>query len=313
MHKSDDHNEHEGDTLEESVLDSLGAAYRSLLPDGDTDPQFAFPSNWRELTHAQLAELKGRAIHDRGTDFQLRYPGERTRAQGVLAWDRELIQQDLAAERQYRKIPSPIGAPRLFLSYRWSDLSTMQRIDFFAGSLFNRGYDIIFDRDPRHIDKGLKPGDLLLFLPSCTHFVALLTEEYTRRIIGEDQNKTSPACQEWAWAARLSNRFRRPEFMGIWLSGERLPNPFTVQNVLDFRESGSASRLTDRVFPICQFVVVARRSDDSGRAIGPIERRSVRGAFEELESVGEFEDITVHNVTRKSCNYGNGSLSGSSP
>jgi len=289
--------------LHEAVFGALGAALANLLPKAGGEQQLSLDVLNR-LTHAQLATLKGPSTHDRGIEFALRHPGEQTKMQGVMAWDSELLQLDLAAEREGRQLHPADGWPRLFLSHRWgTDVPPLQRIEFLAGSLFNRGYDIVYDRDPRHIEKGFTASDLLLLLPGCTHFVALLTDEYTLRI--SDQTDHSPARQEWAWAAQLSKLRQRPQFMGIWLAGERLPRPFTAKNVLDCRQSDTASGMIQRNFPICQFAVVGCRRDGTGRTIGPLERRLVNAALKEFEPEGdEFVSLTVHDVTRRPWAHG---------
>ena len=71
---------------------------------------------------------------------------------------RELLEQDLQAAAAGEPFPAIIGAPRLFISYRWSDeVLEAVLIDELAGELYRRGYDIAYDRDPRHLGKGRVP------------------------------------------------------------------------------------------------------------------------------------------------------------
>ena len=97
---------------------------------------------------------------------------------GRCFWDPELLEQDVEAERGGSHLPRPSGAPRLFLSYRWTydddDLGSW--VEEFASWLFNRGYEIVYDRDPRHIEKGFTSNDLLALLPSCSQMIALVTD-----------------------------------------------------------------------------------------------------------------------------------------
>jgi hypothetical protein len=64
---------------------------------------------------------------------------------------------------------------RLFLSYRWSydDDDVGFWVEEFASWLFNRGYDIVYDRDPRHIDKDFTSNDLLAGLLAFYPFVVV--------------------------------------------------------------------------------------------------------------------------------------------
>lgn len=304
MSEWDDEEETTGDTLRETIFDALGSALSRLLPKEEADLQVVeeiLSDGWSQLTHLKLARLKGRAVHERDIDFALRYPGDLNRSQGMQAWDPKLIKLDLEAERHGRELPPPIGAPRLFLSYCWSwgkQSSDMQIIDFFAGDLFNRGYDLVFDRDPRHFEKGLSAEDLLLLLPSCTHFLALITKEYTDRIMNPGHHRTSPVRQEWALATNLSRSNKRPVFMGLWFSGNELPRPFTPDTVLDFRGYEGA-QLKDRVFPVCEFTVVGQRPDGSARMIGPLKRVEVPHAIKVLESDGGIESISVYDITTR--------------
>ena len=83
---------------------------------------------------------------------------------GFLAWDLQRIAEDPLSDPgpAYPRLrPLAPGSARLFISYSWSRDNVHNAfdsdlwVDAFAGFLFNRGYDIVFDRDPRNFDKGL--------------------------------------------------------------------------------------------------------------------------------------------------------------
>jgi hypothetical protein len=95
------------------------------------------------------------SVHPRGVEFALRAPGRISARHGKLSWSPELLEEERAAEAAGAPLPRAIGAPRLFLSYRWADNPSEDTlIDDVAGGLHMRGYDLVFDRDPRHLDDG---------------------------------------------------------------------------------------------------------------------------------------------------------------
>src|SRR5262249_15019442 len=98
----------------------------------------------------------------RSVDFALHAPSRINLRHGVMTWIPELLEQHLQAEAAGEWLPPIVGGPRLFISYRWSDeIGEDTLIDFLAGRLHGRGYDIGFDRDPRHLDKGQSAEDVL--------------------------------------------------------------------------------------------------------------------------------------------------------
>jgi hypothetical protein len=76
--------------------------------------------DWKSLSHAKLFELVGPATHDGAVKAYLSRPAILGRQYGRCFWDPELVEQDAEAERTGRHLPRPSGAPRLFLSYRWT-------------------------------------------------------------------------------------------------------------------------------------------------------------------------------------------------
>ena len=113
------------------------------------------------------------------------------RRAGFMAWDPEKIALDPRGDPgpEYPRLRPPAqDSPRLFISYGWSRDETYDTfesdvwVDAFAGFLFGRGYDIVFDRDPRNIEKGLSWLALLTRMNDCNFFVPIISNEYVERI-----------------------------------------------------------------------------------------------------------------------------------
>jgi hypothetical protein len=160
------------------------------------------------------------------------------RRAGFLAWDPEMLAKRPVGDpgRRYPRLhPVTEEHPRLFISYSWAqDLNLRTEepdhwADAFAGFLFGRGYDIVFDRDPRNVDKGLSWFNLLTRMNDCNYFIVLITEKYLDRIPSD----VGPAAAEWKHAVTgYPDWFT---FIGIWRSGAELPHPLSAANVLDIR------------------------------------------------------------------------------
>jgi len=155
---------------------------------------------------------------------------------GFLSWDPDMLQENPIGEpgEEYPRLkPVTKEHPRLFISYGWAtddgwnSYETDLWVDAFAGSLFNRGYDIYFDRDPRNVNRLVNWLTVLSRMRDCNYFVAILTDDYVKRITDSDAN--GPLVAEWKHALMLY-----PEFMsivGIRFSDLELPKPFTRKNM----------------------------------------------------------------------------------
>jgi hypothetical protein len=248
------------------------------------------------LTHADLA--RERAAQPRGVDFALRFPGESNQRQGVLTWDRELLEEEARALAASNTLPHIIGAPRLFLSYRWSnEIAEVGLIDMLAGRLHMSGYDIVFDRDPRYLDKGLSAGDVLLLLYSCTHFVPLITAELLEFLARWPSNPKTPIELEWE-LARSRERASTPlRWLAAWLSGDRLPKWLMQRLAVDMREAWLDA--FDRVFPPCRFEVTGIKKGGVRGKSSVVSRRDLRDSIETQSSKRGYEGVEVRDVTRR--------------
>ncbi len=110
---------------------------------------------------------------------------------GFMAWDPEKLALDPRGDPGlgYPRLRPPTqDSPRLFISYGWSRDETHDTFesdvwtDAFAGFLVGRGYDIVFDRDPRNFHKGLSWLALLIRMNDCNYFVPVISDAYVERI-----------------------------------------------------------------------------------------------------------------------------------
>ena len=134
----------------------------------------------------------------------------------------------------------------LFISYRWESDEHIAWVGAFAAGLRSRGYPVVLDR--LFMEDATLPGSfeqlLNLFghLSRATHFVPILTEAYSRRLI-EGKRGSSESQERWEdgwvydeWTIAVNASIAgQIELDGIWRSGEKLPRPFTSANVCDFR------------------------------------------------------------------------------
>jgi hypothetical protein len=175
---------------------------------------------------------------------------------GFLSWDPEMLAKRPLGDPgpTYPRLqPITAAHPRLFISYSWSQDLNLRTdepdhwADAFAGFLFGRGYDIVFDRDPRNIDKGLSWFNLLTRMNDCNYFVAIITEKYLDRLGASD---VGAGVAEWKHAVKgYPDWFT---FIGIWRSGDELPHPLSRANVVDVRggdDSAPWSEAISRMFP----------------------------------------------------------------
>jgi hypothetical protein len=165
---------------------------------------------------------------------------------GFMAWDPEklaLVPGGDPGLAYPRLRPPTQESPRLFISYGWSRDQTHDTfetdfwVDAFAGFLFGRGYEIVFDRDPRNFDKHLSWQALLMRMNDCNYFVPIISDAYIERIASPDA--TGAVVTEWNHAVKAY-----PEWLtviGIWHSGAPLPEPLTEANsVRSYRQLNTA-------------------------------------------------------------------------
>jgi hypothetical protein len=228
------------------------------------------------LTHRDLARSTDPAGDSRGVRFALAAPGESNKQWGVLTWDPDLLEQDRRAEAAGEEPIRAVGSPRLFISYRWSHaVGTIGGVDFFAGALFGRGYDLVFDRDPRHLDKHLTAYDVLLLLHGCTHFVPLMTDELVDHLAAPPPATKTPIDLEVELARTLEAEGRLR-----WLP-VHLDSP----------------RPSDELFPTRTFRLVATFTDGRRTGSEPMERSRVRAALARARAVPDVAGVEVHDVT----------------
>ena len=224
----------------------------------------------------------------------------RERQYGRMLWDRELVQQDMKAEEEGRLLPRASGASRLLISYRWAFDATYDEelslsIHEFAGWLFGRGYDVVYDRDPRHIAKGFSSEQILWLLPGCSQMLVFVTDGYQDRVY--ESGCTSPACQEFSLAPHLFHANKQPRLLGLWLQGERLREPlFSKRWIVDCRDEDTFMAGCDTSFPVRKYQIEYQEGK-SMRVIGPLERPRVQPLVMDLLSENRARRMLVRDVT----------------
>ncbi len=161
---------------------------------------------------------------------------------GRRFWHPEAIALDPVGDpgRTYPRLTPPTPeSPRLFISYAWDRDEKMfdtyeedLLVDDFASFLFNRGYDIVYDRDPRNFGKKLKWTDMLMRMIDCNYFVPIITKAYLERI--SSPKVEGALVAEWSHARQLFPKMLT--FIGIWQSRSALPEPLTLANTVDVRQ-----------------------------------------------------------------------------
>lgn len=297
-------NDNGRDTLPEAIQDALGAVLLRALERHPANSEMVYAAfrNLKFLDHAKLFHLVGPKSHEGGVNAFLVRQGVIAKQYGRLLWEPELLNQDLEAERSGRLLPRPSGAPRLFIGHSWAnDQDVDIKVEEFAAWLFNRGYDLVYDRDPRHIEKGLSSDEILALLPSCSQMIAIVTDSYQERI--RDPMRTSPACQEFSLAPQLYRLNKQPTLLGLWLQGEELVQPFSAQWVLDCRHDEIFPGQRANSFPVRQFEVVCRQANGSENRIGPMKRLDVRPLVEQLLAEAPGCRLLVRDITNQATKH----------
>jgi hypothetical protein len=234
----------------------------------------------------------------RAIDFALHSPGRISTRAGKLSWDPNLLEEERAAALEGTTLPRAIGAPRLFLSYRWADdPSSDTLIDHVAGLLHMTGYDVVFDRDPRHLEAGRTADDVRNLMEDCTHFVPLATRELVEYFSRERSGQKSALDFEWELAQKLARRASALRWVTLWFGGERLPRLLAGRPHVDLRESHEALY---EVFPRCQFVVdtfdaKGKRTDRSAA----VSRSDLRALYLKALAKPGSARCEIRDVTRR--------------
>lgn len=229
---------------------------RRLLP-----PAWDAPLTFRGFEQAEALQRRVKQAHDDSRIVpellkRSKHLADRT---GFMAWSTDRLRKEPLGDPgpQVVRLPPPTPtAPRLFVAYAWAqDDST--RLDgayendmityAIAGALFNRGYQILFDRDPRNLDKGMTEIDVLRRLYDCNYFVPIVTERYVEKI-APDTSTRNMVGAEWDLACQLADAGFLV-FAGIWLSGNRLPERLSSGNTADVRDGGNLSPELASRFP----------------------------------------------------------------
>jgi len=210
---------------------------------------------------------------------QLRSAQEFNRRWGVKTWQ---LDTEAPLEVPDSSVQILAGAfPRLFISYRWESAEHESWMDFFAGDLFHRGYDVVFDRDPRRFTQEIELDELLAMMSTCQLFVPVITTGYVQRIMARTAKEGGPVRQEWELALQLGAQ-KKLGFIGVWRCGDVAPAPFTPDNVADFRDLTLYHDRMNETFPFRQVVIVGRTPKQTLGTIGPMRREQVRGVIEQL-------------------------------
>jgi len=293
------------ETLSETLAAGLGETLVRAFerPNADVDAVRAAFLDPQSLTHLKLAHLVGRGTHERDVAAFLQRAEQVERQYGRMLWSRDLLRQDLDAERRGRVLPRARNAPRLFISYRWGfdaayDEDLSLDVHEFAGWLFGRGYDLVYDRDPRHVDKGLGPAELLWLLPGCSQMIAIVTDGYQERVL--DRAATSPVCQEFALAPHLYRANRQPTLLGLWIQGEQLREPvFSRAWIVDCRDRERFDEKKGTSFPERRFEVTYREEDGTTHVTGPMTRVNVQPTVDRLFHERAGRRVAVTDVTMR--------------
>lgn len=248
----------------------------------------------------QAAPSAAAAVHPRAVDFALHMPSRMAKRYGKLTWDPELVEEERADAKAGTSLPRAFAAPRLFFSYRWSNDPRSDLVpDETAGRLHMSGYDLIFDRDPRHLDAGRSAEDVLRLMQDCTHFVACITDDLCRYFASADRVPKDALDLEWELAQELATaQGGRLQPMALWFDGEPLPTSTQGWPVIDLREA--AFDALDALFPSCLFEVHA--FDASDKPIfrsKSLKRRALRAAYLKATARPRSARVEIHDVTHR--------------
>ena len=238
------------------------------------------------------------SVQPHGVEFALRAPGRLSAWHGKLSWSPDLLEVECAAEAVGAPLPRAIGAPRLFLSYRWADNPFDDSlIDHVAGLLYGSGYDLVFDRDPRHLDAGRSAEEVLSLMRACTHFLPLTTRDLCAYFSAKRTGSKSALDLEWELARKLARSAHGLSWVTLWLNSDRLPRALISRPFVDLRVSHMP---LGAVFPDCVFEV--RAFDAKGRMFhrsARLDRRNVRAAYLKASTWPGCVRAEIHDVTRR--------------
>ena len=235
-----------------------------------------------------------------GLEGQLRRARIHNQEAQLDTWNEALFAERAAARHGGWRDPPIIGAPRLFLSYRWEDEAHEAWVDRVAGELFNRGYNVVYDRHPEWLDQPLGAQEILYRIAESTHFVAVVTEAYAEATRQPAEGPAPWTRRDASWANREWERARSLQAMGtlcaiaLWRSGDSLPDLLDWQAVVDLRDDERPASALDQAFPELEAIVTATTGDGRQiRATDPIARPALRHVIEDMQQRFEPASIDV--------------------
>jgi hypothetical protein len=193
----------------------------------------------------------------------------------------------------------------LFISYRWESDQHIAWVRRFAEGLRSRGYPVALDQllmespnsPTTRIEQLL---NVFGHLSRATHYLPILTDSYRRRLLegnaadstGDERFQDGWVYDEWTIAVNKSIAGELT-FTGIWRSGDKLPKPFTVDNVCDFRGDDLDAAL-DQWFPPFHVWVTGLREDGTpARVVGPIPYNQWPEVATRLQQEEGFRDFGI--------------------
>jgi hypothetical protein len=138
-------------------------------------------------------------------------------------------------------------------------------------------------------------------LNRATHFLPILTDLYSRRLINGNEGGAGGDDERWQdgwvydeWTVAVNASIAGEiEFVGIWRSGDKLPEPFTAANVCDFRGNDLAVDL-DRYFPALRVLVTGVHADGTaGRVFGPVLYNTWPEVASRLQQEDGYTDFAI--------------------
>jgi hypothetical protein len=232
---------------------------------------------------------------------QLRRARISNQSERVDTWNEARLAEHAGTRAGGWREPPIIGAPRLFISYRWENEEHEAWVDRVAGELYSRGYDVVYDRHPEWIDKPLDAQEVLYRIAESTCFVAVVTDSYSSAARESAEGPASWTRRDAAWAKREWERARSLrsldllEAVALWRSGPAPLDLLDWRAVVDVRDDERPSASLDEAFPELTAVVVATTPDGQQiRTSDGLPRAFLRQVIEDMEGRFGATSIAVH-------------------
>lgn len=274
-------------------LDDLGEFVSIQLVSGPTEvdpsdaPEVMGLERLLDPTRRRLAARNDPQLWP-GLRDELRRAGDENAERGIEAWNRErLAARQAGRAGGARELPI-VGAPRIFISYRWESLEHKAWVDRLSGDLFGRGYDVVFDRHPDEIDDPHGPDDIFFRIAACTIFLAVVTDAYVDAIEPAGEASQSWSAREWEEAIALhrqADTLGDPDdlrIVGVRPSGSRLPPDLEPDSVVDLSDGPDDFGRLDAPFPeldVSLGITIAGRR----LAVGPVRRGDIDAVLTAME------------------------------